>query len=449
MRSSVRPGERASPTSQEKKPSPSQEKNPPPMTAENAWHPSQRNFALRKQPTVRPSRAQILTDDKSDDLPSLNEYDDPSFFMDSSKGVPQEQSGEKPKPDEATSKKKVSGLPAAKSPKSQRIQSQSNPEEGNSLTQQSNLSNREAMDGKVETPQHPSRGGKISGLRDMFEGKGTAKEASGTSVSTSSTNDRATTNQSTPLEIKMADGRTQKEVQVPSRSDTMAIAPPPPIPPKSLQIGSQGKTGKIPYRNLEAEIRRSATAIPPPPGLPVFFTKSSEQAGDRQKDRPNQNQPICTENAIPPPPPRHSLSPSAMKRDATIAAPGISRQSHPGGAVFPKSDSRTSKKNSQPTRAAKREEVGCRESAIPPPPAPPSPVLQPTGKNITFVNTGRDPAMAAALLYYESTPFGSIGHGSPPVSVTSFPGHRWFIVANGVYAKIITVGEEAQQTFSF
>jgi hypothetical protein len=56
--------------------------------------------------------------------------------------------------------------------------------------------------------------------------------------------------------------------------------------------------------------------------------------------------------------------------------------------------------------------------------------------------------MAAAQLFYESTPFGSLGHNDPPVTVQSYPGHRWFIVANGVYAKLFTVGEDAQQTFT-
>lgn len=77
-----------------------------------------------------------------------------------------------------------------------------------------------------------------------------------------------------------------------------------------------------------------------------------------------------------------------------------------------------------------------------------APAAAPTQKVIVFQNTGQDPAMAKAELYYESTRWGPLGHGDQPVTVGSFPGHRWFIVANGVYAKLFTVGEDAQQTFT-
>jgi len=74
--------------------------------------------------------------------------------------------------------------------------------------------------------------------------------------------------------------------------------------------------------------------------------------------------------------------------------------------------------------------------------------VSPTQKVVIFQNTGKDPIMAKAELYYESTRWGPLGHGDPPVSVGSFPGHRWFIVANGIYAKLFTVSEEEKQTFA-
>lgn len=77
-----------------------------------------------------------------------------------------------------------------------------------------------------------------------------------------------------------------------------------------------------------------------------------------------------------------------------------------------------------------------------------APAAAPTQKVIVFQNTGQDPAMAKAELYYESTRWGPLGHGDNPVTVGSFPGHRWFIVANGVYSKLFTVGQDAQQTFT-
>jgi len=51
--------------------------------------------------------------------------------------------------------------------------------------------------------------------------------------------------------------------------------------------------------------------------------------------------------------------------------------------------------------------------------APPKPLTA------TFRNTGGDPNMAKAELYYETTRWGNIGHGDPPISVGSFTGHRW------------------------
>lgn len=80
--------------------------------------------------------------------------------------------------------------------------------------------------------------------------------------------------------------------------------------------------------------------------------------------------------------------------------------------------------------------------------AAPAPPAAPTQKVATFTNLGTDPAMAQAELFYESTRFGPLGHGSQPISVSTYPGHRWFIVANGVYAKLFTVGDEEQQSFT-
>jgi len=74
---------------------------------------------------------------------------------------------------------------------------------------------------------------------------------------------------------------------------------------------------------------------------------------------------------------------------------------------------------------------------------------QPSKVLVTFANTRQDPAFATAELYYESTRFGPLGQGNPPIAVESYPGHRWFLVANGVYAKQFDVGLPAQQVFEF
>ena len=72
----------------------------------------------------------------------------------------------------------------------------------------------------------------------------------------------------------------------------------------------------------------------------------------------------------------------------------------------------------------------------------------PSQKIVTFTNTGKDPTMKDAELYYENTRYGALGHNSN-LQVASYEGHRWFIVSNGVYAKQYNVGPEANQTFEF
>lgn len=77
------------------------------------------------------------------------------------------------------------------------------------------------------------------------------------------------------------------------------------------------------------------------------------------------------------------------------------------------------------------------------PPAEPKPLTA------TFRNTGRDPALAKAELYYEQTRWGNIGSGDPPISVGSFTGHRWFVkVGDKVMMKFV-VGTDDVQEFAF
>lgn len=72
----------------------------------------------------------------------------------------------------------------------------------------------------------------------------------------------------------------------------------------------------------------------------------------------------------------------------------------------------------------------------------------PKEKLATFVNAGQDPGMAKAELYFNSTLWGPLGHGDPPISVSTYPNDQWYIAANGVYAKQFTVGEDAEQKFT-
>lgn len=104
-----------------------------------------------------------------------------------------------------------------------------------------------------------------------------------------------------------------------------------------------------------------------------------------------------------------------------------------------------------PTNSAPPESKPLEYKPVAPPAVPgaPAPAPAPTQKVATFKNLGTDPSMAQAELYYENTPFGPLGHGDPPLTVETYPGHRWFIVANGTYAKLFTIGEGAEQSFTF
>ena len=71
-----------------------------------------------------------------------------------------------------------------------------------------------------------------------------------------------------------------------------------------------------------------------------------------------------------------------------------------------------------------------------------------TQKVATFSNTGSDPTMATAELYYNTSRWGPLGHGDNPIAVSTYPGDEWYIVANGVYAKLFKIGDDDQQQFT-
>ena len=64
---------------------------------------------------------------------------------------------------------------------------------------------------------------------------------------------------------------------------------------------------------------------------------------------------------------------------------------------------------------------------------------------LTFVNANTNPAMAKAELYLESTRYGPLGHKDPPLTVSTFPGHRWFIVVDGSFVRMYVVEEGEKQ----
>lgn len=74
---------------------------------------------------------------------------------------------------------------------------------------------------------------------------------------------------------------------------------------------------------------------------------------------------------------------------------------------------------------------------------------EPKPLTATFRNTGTNPQLQKAELYYETTRWGNIGHGDPPISVGTFTGHRWFIKVGETAMKELVIGEDAVQEFTF
>ena len=77
------------------------------------------------------------------------------------------------------------------------------------------------------------------------------------------------------------------------------------------------------------------------------------------------------------------------------------------------------------------------------PPAEPQPLTA------TFKNTGNNPQLKKAELYYETTRWGNIGHGDPAISVGSFTGHRWFVKVGDKVMKEMVIGKQPVQEFTF
>jgi len=76
-------------------------------------------------------------------------------------------------------------------------------------------------------------------------------------------------------------------------------------------------------------------------------------------------------------------------------------------------------------------------------------LAEPQPLTATFKNTGANPQLAKAELYYETTRWGNIGHGDPPISVGSFTGHRWFVKVGDKVMKEMVIGRDPVQEFTF
>jgi hypothetical protein len=66
----------------------------------------------------------------------------------------------------------------------------------------------------------------------------------------------------------------------------------------------------------------------------------------------------------------------------------------------------------------------------------------------TFRNTGKDPALKEADLWYDESMFwGKLGHGDPPLVANTYAGHRWNVRVDGQIVKKFVVGTDLQQVF--
>jgi hypothetical protein len=66
----------------------------------------------------------------------------------------------------------------------------------------------------------------------------------------------------------------------------------------------------------------------------------------------------------------------------------------------------------------------------------------------TFRNTGKNPAMEKAVLYYdEGMRWGELGHGSDEMRANTFEGHRWNARVDGKIVQNWVIGPDKNQVF--
>jgi hypothetical protein len=71
---------------------------------------------------------------------------------------------------------------------------------------------------------------------------------------------------------------------------------------------------------------------------------------------------------------------------------------------------------------------------------------RPRQLHATFVNSGKDPAMVNAELYYESQRWGPL-HPDKPLRSNTYEGHRWNVRVDGVVVHSWTIGKDEKQQF--
>jgi prolyl 4-hydroxylase len=65
----------------------------------------------------------------------------------------------------------------------------------------------------------------------------------------------------------------------------------------------------------------------------------------------------------------------------------------------------------------------------------------------TFSNSGNDPVFENAVLYFEDNFWGKLGYGDPPLSVNTYPGHRWNVKVDQETLKTFIIGNDDRQEY--
>lgn len=73
---------------------------------------------------------------------------------------------------------------------------------------------------------------------------------------------------------------------------------------------------------------------------------------------------------------------------------------------------------------------------------------QPQQLLATFENTGKNPDMDEAVLYYDEAQYwGKLGPNDPPMRANTFEGHRWTVKVKDQIVQTWVVGTDKEQTF--
>ena len=68
-------------------------------------------------------------------------------------------------------------------------------------------------------------------------------------------------------------------------------------------------------------------------------------------------------------------------------------------------------------------------------------------KKASFTNSGSNPIMRSAELFFQDTFWGKLGFGDPPLHVNTFEGHQWNLQVDGKVVKTIVINKDPTQNY--